>query len=203
MVRAVPSSGSVNCNGSGWRRSRSGSCPVTEWKPFGIAIADMVNSARRDMRGEGFIPEQLVFTLELGINGAGGLHFVESPLTYLEREDDGKRLAELYASRSGKDPGELIIENVIMKAICPTHHYRLSAFKEQGADPSKAEKGLRDVCWGKGFIRTKIYERDLLKCGNFIKGPAVIESPDTTYVVPPHWSYTLDKYRNGILEVNQ
>jgi N-methylhydantoinase A/oxoprolinase/acetone carboxylase beta subunit len=78
----------------------------------------------------------------------------------------------------------------------------LPTFKEQGIDPSKAQKGLRDVYWGQGFIKTRIYERDLLKCGNRIEGPAIIESPDTTYVVPPNWSYAVDKYLNGILEVS-
>jgi N-methylhydantoinase A/acetophenone carboxylase len=163
----------------------------------------MVDGATRDMRGEGFAPAQLVFTLELRINGTGGLHFVESPLTYLEREEEAKRLAELYISRSGKDSGELIIEGIILKAVCTTHHYQLPKFTEQGADPKKAQKGVRNVYWGKGFVSTRIYERDQLKCGNCIKGPAIIESPDTTYVVPPNWSYTVDEYINGILEASR
>jgi len=183
-------------------RSRSGSYPVSEWKHFSKAVTNMVDSAKRDMRGEGFAPEQLSFALELGLCGGGGFHFVESPLIYLEQEDEAKRLAELYASRSGVDSGELKIESVTLKAICLTHHYQLPTFKEQGIDPSKAQKGLRDVYWGQGFIKTRIYERDLLKCGNRIEGPAIIESPDTTYVVPPNWSYAVDKYLNGILEVS-
>jgi N-methylhydantoinase A len=184
-------------------RSRSGSYPVSEWKPFSKAVANMVDSAKRDMRGEGFAPEQLVFTLELGINGLNGLHFIESPLVYLEKEAEANSLAGLYSLRSGKDSGELIIESINLKALCPTHHYQLSAFEKQGPESSKAQKGTRDVYWGKGFVKTKIYERDLLKCGNRIEGPAIIESPDTTYVVPPNWSYTVDKYLNGILEVSR
>ena len=31
-------------------------------------------------------------------------------------------------------------------------------------------------------------------------GPALIEAPDTTYVIEPEWRFTLDEYRNGILE---
>ena len=184
-------------------RSRSGSYPVSEWKPFSKTVANMVDSAKRDMRGEGFAPEQLMFTLELGITGVNGLHFIESPLVYLEKEAEANSLAELYSLRSGKDSGELIIESINLKALCPTHHYQLPAFEEQGPDSSNAQKGTRDVYWGKGFVKTKIYERDLLKCGNRTKGPAIIESPDTTYIVPPTWSYTVDKYLNGILEVSR
>ncbi len=47
-------------------RNQSGAYPVAEWHPFNKAVAEMVNSAQRDMRGEGFAPEQLVYTLELG-----------------------------------------------------------------------------------------------------------------------------------------
>lgn len=184
-------------------RSRSGSYPVSEWKPFGKAVADMMDSAKRDMRGESFAPEQLMFTLELGINGAGGLHFVESPLIYLEQEDEAKILYSIYSSLAGTDSGELIIESITLKAVCPTHHYQLPEFTEQGADPKKAQKGVRNAYWGISFVSTDIYERDLLQCGNRIKGPAIIESPDTTYVVPPRWSYTVDKYLNGILEVSR
>ncbi len=123
-------------------------------------------------------------------------------MIYLEREDEARKLAELYASSSGAYSGELIIESITLKAVCPTHHYELRQHNDKGTDPSQARKGARDVYWGKGFVRTSIYERDLLKCGNCVKGPAIIESPDTTYVVPPNWSYTVDKYLNGILEVS-
>lgn len=183
-------------------RNQSGAYPVAEWKPFSSAVAQMVDSAKRDMRGEGFAPEHLSFALELGLKGNRGLHFIESPLIYLEREEEARKLAELHASSSGSDSGELLIESITLKAVCPTHHYELRQHTDEGTDPSKARKGVRDVYWGKGFISTTIYERDLLKCGNHIKGPAIIESPDTTYVIPPGWSYTVDKYLNGTLEVS-
>jgi len=184
-------------------RSRSGASLYAEWKSFRKDIADMVASAERDMRGEGFAPEQLSFTLELGLRGGGGFHFVESPLIYLEQEDEVEKLYSLYISRAGTDSGELIIESITLKAVCPTYHYQLPKFTEQGADPKKAQKGARNVYWGKGFVSTKIYERNLLRCSNCIKGPAIIESPNTTYVIPPNWSYTVDKYLNGILEVSR
>jgi N-methylhydantoinase A len=183
-------------------RARSGAL-TTEQKSFSEAITDMVASAKRDMRGEGFAPEQLSFTLELGMRGAGGFQLIESPLINLEQENEANKLISLYASRAGTDSGDLTIESITLKAVCPTRHYQLPKFTEQGADPKKAQKGIRNIYWGQGFTSTNIYERDLLKCGNFIKGPAIIESPDTTYVVPINWNYKVDKYLNGILEVSR
>jgi N-methylhydantoinase A/acetophenone carboxylase len=183
-------------------RNQSGAYPVVEWKPFSRAVAEMVDSAKRDMRGEGFAPEHLSLTLELGLKGNRELHFIESPLIYLEREEEARKLAQLYTSSSGSDSGQLLIESITLKAVCPTHHYELRQHVEQSPDSRQAQKGIREVYWGKGFVSTPIYERDLLKCGNRINGPAVIESQDTTYVVLPEWSYTVDKYLNGVLEVS-
>ena len=69
-----------------------------------------------------------------------------------------------------------------------------------GKDPKKALKGKRPVFWEKDFKKTNIYERSLLKCGNVVKGPSVIEAEDTTYVIPQGWKFTVDKYLNGIME---
>ena len=182
-------------------RDQSGAFPVAEWKPFGKAVSEMVSSAQRDMRGEGFSAEQPVFTIELAIRSARGLDFIESPLIFLEREEEARELADLHASSSGRHSGELLIENVTLKAVCPTHHYELPRQTEEGHDPKQARKGTRHVYWGRESVETDIYERDRLRCGNRIEGPAIIESPDTTYVVPPQWTYTVDKYLNGILEV--
>jgi N-methylhydantoinase A/acetophenone carboxylase len=184
-------------------RNQSGAYPISEWKPFNKAVAEMVDSARRDMKGEGLRVEQVEFTLELGLYGAGGLHYVESPLINLERVEEADRLADLYASISGHERGELTVQSITLKAVYPTEHYRLREHKEEDIDPSKAQKGVRDVYWGAGFVSTPIYERDLLKCGNCIEGPAIIESPDTTYLVPPNWSYSVDRYLNGVLEVSR
>ena len=94
-----------------------------------------------------------------------------------------------------------MIESITLKAEYATRHYQLPVFPDQGPDPKKAEKGVREVYWGKGYVSTKVYEHGLLECGNRIEGPAIIKAPDTTYVVPPNWRYTVDKYLNGIMEV--
>jgi N-methylhydantoinase A/acetophenone carboxylase len=184
-------------------RSDSGAYPAAEWGVFGKTVRDMVDSAGRDMRGEGFASEELSFALELGIRGERGLYWVESPLIYLEHEKEARRFCELYASSSGSDSGGLIIERIELKASCATPHYQLPVCADQGTNPDKALKGVRDVSWGNGYVSTSIYERDILQCGNRIVGPAIIEASDTTFVVPLNWSYTVDKYLNGVMEVNR
>ncbi|HEY49677.1 MAG TPA: hydantoinase/oxoprolinase family protein [Dehalococcoidia bacterium] len=184
-------------------RTASGSYPASELKSIGQSIAEMMESAKRDMRGEGFAPEDLTFKLEFGMRGKGGFQWIESPLVQMKNEAEANKLCKLYASRSGKDSGKLTVESITLQAECVTPHYQLPASPEQGPDPQKAKKGTRDVYWGKGFVKTDIYGHDRLRCGNRIEGPAIIESPDTTYVIPKGWTYTVDKYLNGIMEVSR
>ena len=155
------------------------------------------------MRGEGFAMENLSFTLEFGIRGTNGLQWIESPFTYLEQEEQARKLADRYVVQSGTDSAELVIERISLRAECVTPHYRLPVSSAQGSDPEKASKGVREVFWGTGYVKTNIYERELLQCGNRIEGPAIVEAPDTTYVIPPGWSYTVDKYLNGIMEASR
>ena len=182
-------------------RSSSGAFLAAEWKRFNQTIAEMVAGAERDMRGEGFTDEAFSFMVELGFCAKGEFQWIELPLCQLQQEDEARKLAEAYACNADPDSLEIVIENITLKAECAVPHYQLPVFKDGGINPQKAQKGTRDVYWGKEYVNTKIYERDKLECGNKIAGPAVIEASDTTYVVPSNWTYTVDKYLNGIMEV--
>jgi N-methylhydantoinase A/oxoprolinase/acetone carboxylase beta subunit len=64
-----------------------------------------------------------------------------------------------------------------------------------------ASKGIRDIFWEKKWYSATIWEMKLLNAGNIIKGPAVIEAPATTLVVPPGYRVNLDKHRVFHMEV--
>jgi N-methylhydantoinase A len=50
-----------------------------------------------------------------------------------------------------------------------------------------------------GFVETPIYQRDAIPSTSRIEGPAVIEQMDTTTIVPPGWSVTVDRTANLLL----
>lgn len=70
------------------------------------------------------------------------------------------------------------------------------------ADASPAIKAKRPVYFKErgGFVNTKIYDRDRLRAGNVIRGPAIIEAVDTTVVVNPGLHVRVDQYSNMIME---
>lgn len=49
-------------------------------------------------------------------------------------------------------------------------------------------------------METNVYDRKLLETGNIVRGPAIIEAEDTTYVIPKGKKYTVDQYLNGVIE---
>lgn len=68
----------------------------------------------------------------------------------------------------------------------------------EGPDASAAVIGKRDVYFEEAgeYVDTNIYNRDLIKAGNEVQGPAIIEQMDSTIVVPPGHTARADRYLN-------
>jgi len=68
----------------------------------------------------------------------------------------------------------------------------------QPSRPGAARRAEREVWFAKtGFIKTRVLWRDGLEVGEVIKGPTIIESLESTTVVPPEWLVRVDV--NGFL----
>ena len=173
-------------------------------RTFNEVVASLMDKAKQDMRGEGFKAEEVRFILEAELQGAFGSTVAELPFHSLEA-NRVPELFNLYRSRlvSESQPEEIVITEICLKALCPIPHYRLPEFEYSGANPQRALKDTRKAWWQGSFMDTKVYERDRLECGNQIVGPAIIEAPDASYLVPPGWVWTVDKFLSGTLERKQ
>jgi len=49
---------------------------------------------------------------------------------------------------------------------------------------------------------TPVYDREKLSSGAQIRGPALVIQMDSTVVITPEWSGTVDPYGNLVLEPN-
>ncbi|OGO44641.1 MAG: hypothetical protein A2Z05_05100 [Chloroflexi bacterium RBG_16_60_22] len=168
---------------------------------FNKTVKDLQKAALRDMRGEGFPPDKVSFSLELEASAGKAAATFDAPVTLpLEAGDIGKILDTFAAQSGAGSVDELKVNLVRLRAISPVAHPELATYKPAGADPKKALKGQRDVYWKDRFIKTSIYEQGKLECGNVVKGPAVIESEDTTILIPDGKKYTVDSLLNGVIE---
>ena len=168
---------------------------------FNEVVKGLMNSAWRDMRGEGFSPDKVSFSLELEIETGTTSILLESPVTIIEGQRDIGRILDAFTRQNDGDPvDELKILIFRLRATSPAAHPELLRYKPIGENPEQAFKGHRDVYWEDSYVKTAIYGQSKLECGNVISGPAIIESDDTTILIPEGKKYTVDNLLNGLIE---
>jgi N-methylhydantoinase A len=110
-----------------------------------------------------------------------------------------KRYEQLYGGGSSYRGAKLEIVTMRLRATAATPRPKLSAARGQSAkiDPA-ASRGKRKIYWAdlKKSVPTPIWDGALLRTGNRIKGPTVVETAYTTVVVHPGRTLRVDAYGN-------
>jgi acetone carboxylase beta subunit len=129
---------------------------------------------------------------------------IESPLGRLETADDWNVLtdafentyARVYAKAARSPELGFTITGAIMRGLVASVKPRIPEEADGGVTPPQdAYRGQRPFYFRKAWVDADIWDMDTLRAGNQIQGPAVIEAPSTTFVVPPGWATTLDSHR--------
>lgn len=168
---------------------------------FNKVVKGLINAALRDMRGEGFPPDKVSFTVEFEIESENTSTLLESPVTLINGQEDINRIFDAFTKQNDGNPvNELKVLILRLRASSPAVHPELPVYEPVDENLEKAFKGNRDVYWKDGYILTSIYEQGKLQCGNIVFGPAIIESNDTTILIPAHKKYTVDHLLNGLIE---
>ena len=96
---------------------------------------------------------------------------------------------------------QLVTYRVEATGVVPKAAFR--AAPDAGPDASAAVVGRRDVCLPEagGFVSCPVYDREKLRPGNRIDGPAIVEQMDATTVVLPDMTAYVEPYLNLVLEV--
>lgn len=107
----------------------------------------------------------------------------------------------VYGYRSPESTIEAVTFRLEASGETPRVELRMD---EPGSeDPSPAHVSDRDTCFdpAEGFRTIPVYDRALLRPGNRIEGPAIVEQMDTTTVLLPGDSCTVDPLRNLIIRI--
>jgi N-methylhydantoinase A/oxoprolinase/acetone carboxylase beta subunit len=155
----------------------------------------------KDLLGEGIRPENLTYAIELEVAGtARNSVSVACPESALRTADELKRLVSTaLAVPAGGQVGELHPEllRVQVKKLMPKA--QLVQQQVQGPDASHARIGTRKVYWGNRGGEAQVYRWESLRPGNRIDGCAILESANTTHLVPEGWTMIMDGYGNARL----
>lgn len=106
-----------------------------------------------------------------------------------------------YGYRRRDEP--ITVVNLRLKAFAPSSTFNfaeLAAHFEQSIRPSDSMSETRMAYFGPifGEQKTRILSRTGLRSGS-VEGPVVLEEFDTTIIVPPKWTASLDNLGNVIL----
>jgi N-methylhydantoinase A len=170
--------------------------------------ADMEASAREQLRGEGFSDADIELTRLAEMKFSLQIHQVEVPVpggTLTDEDAEAQvgrfiaRYEEIYGkgsafSGAGTSIGmfKVLARGRVRNPVPPPI--------------DRAEAGAatrRDVYWrdAGGFTPTDIHDGGRLAPGVAIEGPAILEFPDTTVVVPPGASAALDELGSVLIDV--
>lgn len=106
--------------------------------------------------------------------------------------------ARVYGYSAPEEPVELV--NLRLTALGKTEHFELPRISQKGT-LSDALIERRKVFFPDGWQETPVFQRDSLPAGLEFLGPAVVESAESTCLIPPGVRVHVDSYGNLILEV--
>ena len=107
---------------------------------------------------------------------------------------------KLYTYSTPESPLEIM--NLRITAVGAVDKTGLDEKPMGPADAAKAIKGKRRAHFEElgGMAEVPVYNRDCLKPGHRITGPAIIEERITTIVVHPGWDARVDGFENVVME---
>jgi N-methylhydantoinase A/acetophenone carboxylase len=183
-----------------------------EYEGYNKSVEELMAQARRDLAGDGMDPNAASYVLELDMLYGGQFHVKRmlSPRLSIHSVEDvravcdafNKEFSESFSPFVVNPEGGIFIESFILKAIVATPKVQLAKMPLEKSDPAAARKGERTAYWPdtKEFRATPTFAYELLRPGNVVGGPAIIEGEYTTIVVPPHMRFSIEEHGLGILE---
>jgi N-methylhydantoinase A len=119
--------------------------------------------------------------------------------------DSGERLLtdfhDAHRQRYGHSDPSRVVEaiTVRLRAHLPREEAPVPKLRQAGADASAALAGRRLVHLTRP-TQVPVFDRDRLRGGNVIEGPAIVAQLDSTTLVAPEWRALVDKRGNLIME---
>jgi acetone carboxylase beta subunit len=154
----------------------------------------------------GFKPEDVILRPGYRMQYMGQLNDLEidSPLSAAASPDDwatlvdafDKTYARVYASAARSPELGFSVTGAIMRGTVATQKPVLPEDTDAGpVPPTAAHLGTRGFYRHKVWKDADVWQMEALAAGNRIVGPAIIESPSTTFVVPDGFETYLDMHR--------
>ena len=112
-----------------------------------------------------------------------------------------QRYEQLYGKGSGYSEAGRFLTSFVVDGYGTLKGPGRAADEAKNEDASAALVGTRDAFFNGAMQKTSIYRHDLLMPGNILNAPAIVETKETTIVIPPEHKAWLDQYLNVHIEI--
>lgn len=167
---------------------------------------DMEKEARASFRASGIPEDKLTLKRTADMRYVGQFHEVETevPAGKLKRAQVDAFIArfsrkheELFTFAMPWQPVEIL--SLRLKATAPRAPFRLRQIEKAGSNPKAALKRRRKCRFDGRDVDTPVYDGDRIRAGHVLTGPAIVEEPTMTVVVPKGFRCRVDNYKNYVL----
>ena len=175
-------------------------------------FAEMEAEGRATLAAAGVPLEEMQFLRSADLRHVGQGHEIVVPLPQgrlagVSIDADLKpTFYQVYESIYGHAHRHLDLEIMTCRltATGPRPHVALPRVEWSPASVKDALKGHRQAFFAVlgGFVETPVYDRYALRAGATFDGPAIVEERDSTAVVGPHATATMDEYLNLIVTLH-
>ncbi|MBM2803043.1 MAG: hypothetical protein HW419_936 [Deltaproteobacteria bacterium] len=168
----------------------------------------MEATAEQEFKSQGILPEQIVHVRAIDLRYSIQKYELPVPVARSGLTPDAiaawrRAFDEIhekhFGSRAEDQKVELVNYRLTTKVILPKP--AITQLPSQGTSCDQAIKTRRRAYFD-GWHDTPIYDRDNLRSGNRLTGPAIIEQMDSTTVVHPGQEAAIDRFGNIIVEIN-
>ncbi len=181
---------------------------AAEWREVQAALAELDSSCTRLMRGEGVASESVVVRHFADLCYIGQGYHLEIPLGPEDHRGDADPLAALYRDflaahdrvygYAAEAPARFVNLRAVHRVAPPPLATTPPAFTAPaGRQPKSSRRVLIDPAVG--VEDAVIHDRASLTLGDAFSGPAIVEQPDTTILVPTSWRCQVDREGNLLL----
>ena len=162
----------------------------------------LIRTGREEMQGEGFPDSRISVQRALDLRYLGQSHEITLPYRGHESfiEDFHKAHKTLYAYHHPQRPVEIVTLRV--KAVGKSRRIKLAQHPMAGKDPKAAFLHRQDIVFKNRIHRAPVFDRELLKSGNLMPGPALIVDRESTTLLPPGCGLEVDGHLNLIIKRN-
>jgi N-methylhydantoinase A len=167
--------------------------------------------AKRMMAGEGIVAARQRFEFSLDVRHKGQINEVEVPIPWTRAPADYEarlrrmfvaRYEQLYGRGSALAGAQLEIVVCRLRARALTPRPKLTKSRTATKAIPKAAALKPRTIWWRGLKKTPVYDGAQLAVGNVLRGPAIVETSDTTVVVHPGTTLRVDPLGNFEITFN-